>query len=367
MGSKRPTRPTDPTGEPDPAAGEPASEPVAELVVELVDDDAALPGDGPRVAAADRETIGLDGRRPWHIRRLPRGVRIAGALAAVAALTVVAWPTPRSHHPTPSPQPTSVAGNADLTMVRITGTTLTSDSGAGNAVLGLELANGATSPLDIVTADVFDATGTRIGTTSTWPPGTIAADSARSLPMTLPFECDSIAVLPLTIRYSVGAPQDPTMRHSYDVPLAGAVWDRFSHDQAAHCRSGTNDVYVVSVDTTQRPHPVGTGLGFDLTFAFATAGESSWSVDGIIAQSREITVTSPDTPLALTPGRTGTATIHVAFSSCTAPRTWTADWGLFRFAARSTAAGASAASDESFMKTMQPTVLATMVQKACSA
>jgi len=73
MGSKRPTdptHPTHPTGEPDPADNE--------LVVELVDDDAVLPGDGPRIAAADRETIGDDGRRPWHIRRLPRGLRIAG-------------------------------------------------------------------------------------------------------------------------------------------------------------------------------------------------------------------------------------------------------------------------------------------------
>ncbi|MEY9858866.1 hypothetical protein ABH935_004489 [Catenulispora sp. GAS73] len=363
MGSKRPTDPTRPPGEPDPDD----YELVVELVAELVDDDAALPGEGPRIAAADRETIGADGRRPWHIRRLPRGLRNAGVLAAVAALTVVAWPTPRIHHPTPNPLPTSVAVNADLAKVRITGTTLTSDAGAGDAVLGLELANGATSQLDIVTADVFDATGARIGTTSTWPPGTIAAGSTLSLPMTLPFACDSIPVLPITIRYSVGSPQDTNMRRSYDTPLAGATWDRFSHDQATHCRPGTNNVYVVSVDTTQHPHPASTGLGFDLTFAFAAAGEAPWSVDGIIAQSREVTVTSPDTPLPLTPGRTSTATIHVAFSSCTAPRTWTADWGLLWFAARTTAAGTPDTGDQSFMKIMRPTLFATMVQKVCSA
>ena len=157
------------------------------------------------------------------------------------------------------------------------------------------------------------------------------------------------------------------MRHDYNTPLAGGIWDRFSHDQAAHCRPGTNDVYVVSVDTTQHPHPASTGLGFDLTFAFATAGEAPWSVDGIIAQSREITVTSPDTPLTLTPGHTRTATIHLNFASCTAPRTWTADWGLLRFAARTTTAGTPASSDQSFMKLMRPTLFATMVQKVCSA
>ncbi|WP_194916166.1 hypothetical protein [Catenulispora rubra] len=359
MGSKHPT------GEPDPAD----DEPVFELVAELIDDDAVLPGDSPRIAAADRETIGADGRRPWHIRRLPRGLRIAGALAAVAALTVVAWPTPRVHHPTPipSPQPTHVAVNADLAKVSITGTTLTSDAGAGSAVLGLELANGAASQLDIVTADVFDGSGARIGTTSAWPPGTIAAGSALSLPMTLPFTCDSIPVLPITIRYSVGSPQDTNIRHIYVSPLAGHTWDVFSHEQAAHCASATDNVYVASVDTTQRPHTVSTGPGFDLTFTFDSLGEVPWSVDGIISQSPEITVTSTDTPLTVAPGRSGTATIHVHFPSCTAPRTWTADWGLLRFTARAAAAGTPATSDQPFMKIMRPTLFSAMVQKVCSA
>lgn len=359
MGSKHPTDPTRRTGEPDPADDE--------LVVELVDDDAALPGDGPRIAAADRETIGVDGRRPRRIRHLPRGLRVAGALAAVAALTVVAWPTPRIHHPAPSPQPTSVAVNADLAKVRITGTTLTTDDGAGNAVLGLELANGATSPLAIVTADVFDATGARIGTASTWPPGTIAAGSALTVPMTLPFGCAPVPVLPITIRYSVGSPQDTNMRHSYVSPLAGYIWDLFSHEQAAHCAAGTNDVYVASVDTTQRPRNASTGPGFDLTFTFEAVGDARWSVDGIASESPDITVTSTDTPLTLTPGRSSTATIHVRFPSCTAPRTWTEESGLLQFTARTTASGTPAASDQPFMKVMQPALFTTMAQKACAA
>jgi hypothetical protein len=361
MGSKQRGRGSGDSGMPDVgAAGEPDPRDI-ELVVELVDES------GHEFVDEDRETIGADGGRPRYIRRLPRGLRVVGVLAAAGALTVVAWPTSRSHQPTPSPQPTRVAVNADLGEVRITGTTLTSDDIAGNAVLGLELANGAASQLDIVTADVFDAAGSRIGTTSTWPPGTIAAGSAVSVPMTLPFACDAIPALPITIRYSVSSPQDTNMRHAYISPLAGDTWDHFSREQAAHCEAGVNSVYVASVDTTQRPHNVGTGPGFDLTFAFEAVGEAGWSVDEITSDSPDVTVTSADTPLALGPGRSGTVTVHVHFASCTAPRPWTADVGLLRFNARATAPGTAAAGDQPFMKVMQPALFTAMAQKACSA
>ena len=345
----------------------------AELVMELEEDETSLPGTetslpgaDPNFRVGDGETIGgTDLRRSWA-GRFPRGVRVAAALAAVVALTVFAWPTPKTHQPTPKPPPNNMAMNPDLYKVREAGTMLDADHSADHAELVLRLVSSAASPLNIVNADVVDATGARLGTTSTWPPGTIAANDSVSVPMTLPFTCmPSVAVMPISIRYSVSSPQDPNTRHEYVSPLANGNCAVFTRERAAHCSPGTNTIYATSVDTTQSPGGGGAKPGFDLTFSFQTVGTASWSVDGFTTDSPDIQVSTTNTPLALAPGQTGAVKIHVGFASCTSPHAWVADGEALRFNARMTGPGGNG--DQPYMKWMQSGLLGSMVQKACQA
>jgi hypothetical protein len=350
----------------------PAGEP-APIEVELVADE-ALPADGPDAAASALETIRGKGGRSG-IARLPRALKLAGALAAAAALVVAVWPTPARRQAAPRPVPTPSQMDAGLSEVRLAGTTVRTDDGAGHAVLELKLANDAPTRLSVDTVELWDAAGTRIGYTAQWPAGEVGPDSVVFVPVTLSYACDGYGqapVLPLSIRYSVSPPQDPNIRHDYSLPVVGGNWDTFVNGQAAHCGGGTNSVFVSAIDTAQtRKDPNVDPAGrysFDLTFTFQAVGTAPWSLDSIGPAPRGFTITTADLPLALGPGQSGSITTHWRIAGCAPPPEWGSEGTWLEIRTRmsgSAPGGVGPVSDQVSEVVLRSELLTKMVRIAC--
>ena len=229
-----------PGGEPD--AGD--EDCLVELVVELEDDD-ALPGEGPNSATSERETIGVDRDGGGYgalararISRLPRAIRVAAVAALGLAFALTVWPAAGSREAAPQPLPTPSAVNVGLYQVRLSATTLDARDDADHAVLGLQLTNGAAERLEVVSAELWDAVGTRLGSASGWPAGGLGAGTTVSVPVTLPYACDAydfLPVLPVTVRYSVSTPQNPESGREYAAPLTSGLWDAYLRQRATRC------------------------------------------------------------------------------------------------------------------------------------
>jgi hypothetical protein len=350
-------------------AGEPAS-----IEVELVADE-PLPAGGPAAAASGLETIGGDARGRSRTNRLPRVLKIAGALLAAAALAVAVWPTPARRQAAPHPVPTPSAVNIDLYKVQITGTSLDAEENGDHAVMGLELTNHAPDGVSVVSAELWDAIGTRLGYTTLWPAGAVGPRSTVRVPVLLTYTCDTFGqapVLPLSIRYSVSSPQNLNVQHDYSSPLDGGVWNSFTHLEAAHCGQNTDSVFVSAIDTTQGGEDPNVDPGernsFDLTFTFQTAGTAPWSLDAIGDAPSGLAVTTADLPLALGPGQAGSVTTHWRISDCDSPPTWDSGGGVLEIRARMNGpapGGVGPTSDQRSEIVLHSELLARMVRIAC--
>jgi hypothetical protein len=340
-----------------------------EIVIELVDDD-PLPGDGPNSARSERETIGGSADIGSRISRLPRAVRVAGMLAAAVALTVAAWPTTGANQATPQPVPAPSQVNVDLYKVRLGSTTLDAEDGADHAVLGLELTNNATAPLEVVSAELWDAVGTRIGSASVWPAEGLTAGSTMSVPVTLPYACDEftyLPVLPLTIRYSVSTPQNPDAGHDYAYPLTSALWDTYMRQRTMQCAKPDSEITATAIDTTQPIGAPSDPQGFDLSFTIEAAGTTEWSVDKVASTGSDVVITGDALPVAVTSGQTAHVGTHWHLDDCARMPHWNESMTGVEFTAhlKNPAAGHGAPAQQVFIAQLRPGLVAEMLQVAC--
>lgn len=360
------------------AAGEPDPGEV-ELVVELADDD-ALPGETPNTATSERETIGGgdagDGiggiggiGAVARIRRLPRPVRVAGVLAVAAVVALAAWPASGRREAAPRPAPTPSQVNVDLYKVRLGGTSLATEDGADHAVLGLELTNNAATRLVVVSAELWDAVGTRLGSASGWPAQNLDAESTASVPVTLPFACDVygfLPVLPITVRYSISTPQNPDSGHDYAYPLTDGIWDNYMRERAAQCATADDALSAAAIDTTQ---PIGAPTdpnGFDLTFTIESSGSQTWSVDKASASEAGITINEVGMPVTVSPGQTARVSTHWHVDDCAHAARLSSGFGV-DFTAHATDATApkGSATQQMFRAELRQGLVTEMLYRAC--
>lgn len=373
----------DPGGVPDPG----------EIEIELVDDDddydyddlgrpnaldgTAPSGDGPNAATSDRETIGGTGGDEGpgaRLLRLPRAVRVLGVLAAASVLAFAVWPASarRDAAPQPQPLPTPTQVSPDLYKVHLAETSLETDEGADHAVLGLELTNSATARLEVVSAELWDAVGTRIGSSAVWPAAQgLAAGSTESVPVTLPYACDNyeyLPVLPLMIRFSVSTPQNPSVRRDYSYGLTGDVWDSYMRQRAWRCARPDAEVSASAIDATQ---PIGAPTdpqGFELTFTLETGGTGTWNVESAAAADPAVTITGTGLPVPVSPGQTAHVTTHWHLNDCTGRRpAWTQNMSGVKFTARmaNPPPGTGDAAEQVFYAELRPGLVQEMVLMAC--
>lgn len=313
-----------------------------ELVIELVDDD-PMPGDEPNSARSDRETIGGSTDADARLIRFPRGVRIAGVITAAVALTVAAWPAPGGQEAVPQPVPTPPQVNVDLYKVRLGTTTLDAEDGSDHAVLGLQLTNGAAAPLEVVSAELWDAVDTRIGSATMWPAEGLGPGSTVSVPVKLPYSCDDfgyLPVLPLTIRYSISTVQHPDAGHDYAYPLADFLWDTYMRQRVAKCLTADDAISATAIDTTQPIGAPNDPAGFDLTFTVEAAGGTGWSVDEVASTGAGVSVTGDALPVVVSPGQTAHVSTHWHVDDCSHLPRWSEALSGVEFTARPTVAPA---------------------------
>lgn len=356
------------------APGEPAEgapEAPTPIEVELVEED-VLPEDKPNTATSGAETIrgGSAGAA-----RLPRLLRALAALAAGTALTIALWPgpgrsgaAPRPHPPAPASSHSPTAG-ADLDQVRVAGATLSHDT-IDHAVVSLALANAAPTPLVVVNAELWDAIGTRIGYSAQWPAASVDPGGTVTVPLTLPYACSAritVPVVPMTIRYSISAPQDLTVSHNYEYPLTEAVWEEFMQARAGLCAGPAGGVFAASIDTVQPLTTYHDRHGFDLMITFDAVGLPGWRLEGLSAVIPGITVGTSDLPEALAPGQAVRVRTHWHFTDClpTPTSVWTGGLSAVEVTTRATA-GASAGADSLLRVFVQPELLTKMLQAACA-
>ena len=376
----------DAAGEPDPAE--------FELVVELDDefddgfDEERLAEGEPNSAASGFETINGEDAIQSLLGRLPRRLQIVGALAVAVVLAFVVWPTTGARRATPQPNPPPSQVDADLYKVRLSTTSLTDDDSVDHAVLGLELTNGSATQLSVVSAELWDAVGTRIGSATAWPAQALNGGTTASVPVTLPYGCDGqpLPVLPVTIRYSVSTPQDPNVRRDYAYPLSDTLWDDYTRQQTAICAgagsgavtgSGSGAVTgasgsafaVTAIDTTQ---PIGAPTdpqGFDLTFTIEAAGIATWNVEDPASGQTGVTITASGLPVVITPGQTARLATHWHVTDCAHPPAWNGGMGAMDItgAMAGSGPGSSDSSEQTFSATLRPGLVTEMMQVACGA
>ncbi|MBS2535192.1 hypothetical protein KGQ20_20730 [Catenulispora sp. NF23] len=361
----------DAAGEPDPAE--------FELVVELddeFDDERLAEGGEPNCAASGFETIDGDDAVPSLIARLPRGLQIAGALAVAVVLAFVVWPTTGARRATPQPNPPPSQVDADLYKVRLSTTSLTDDDSVDHAVLGLELTNGSATRLSVVSAELWDAVGTRIGSATAWPAQALNGGTTVSVPVTLPYGCDGqpLPVLPVTIRYSVSTPQDPNVRRDYAYPLSDTLWDDYTRQQTAICAgpgavagNSGSAFAVTAIDTTQ---PIGAPAdpqGFDLTFTIEAAGIATWNVQDPASRQTGVTITASGLPVVVTPGQTARLATHWHVTDCTHPPAWNGGMGGVEITGQMAGSGPgnSGSSEQTSLAALRPGLVTEMMQVAC--
>ena len=354
----------DSPGEPDPDE--------LDLVVELVDDE-PLPGEGPNAATSDRETIrsGEDwrGSAMARLRQLPRAIRLAGVCAVAAVFALAVWPTSGRREASPRPIPAPSQVNVDLYKVRLRTTTLETEYGADHAVLALSLTNSAATRLEVVSAELWDAVGTRLGSASMWPAQDLGAGTTVSVPVTLPYACDTygfLPVLPITVRYNISTPQNPDTGHDYAYPLTSSIWDNYMRQRAAQCTSPDAQISASAIDTTQ---PIGAPSdpeGFDLTFTLESAGTTAWSVDKATVSGSGLTVTGEALPVAVNPGLTARIATHWHVDNCDNPPRWSTQMEV-EFTAHATGPpnGGSAAAAQTFIAELRPGLVTAMLYQAC--
>jgi len=352
-----------------------------ELIVELDDVDIdGLPARGVNSAASDFETIdadGLSGARS-RLMRLPRAVRIAGVAVAAVVLTIAAWPTSGARQAVPQPVPTPSPVDTDLYKVGLGQTTLQAEQD-DHATLGLQLTNSASADLTVVSAEVWDAQGTRFGSAATWPAKDLAAETTALVPVTLPYTCSGfghIPVLPITIRYSVSSPLDPNVRRDYAFPLTDYLWEAFTRERITQCVRLSNDpsapndedqVDVAAIDTTQPIGAPSDPQGFDLTFMLEATGKATWELDRVASDSDDVTVTTAETPVAVSPGRGARVTTHWHVKDCARPPAGNPGSGFsdVSFTVREPGATGPGAAGQKFYAQLQQTLIDQMVQVAC--
>jgi hypothetical protein len=351
---------------------EPAGEPEP-LEFELVDDD-TLPGEGPNSVASDRETIGgseEDGRGGGsRVTRFPRPLRIAAVLAVAVALTFAVWPTAGRREATLLPVPAPSLVNVDLNKVQLDGTSLQIPDGADHAVLGLELTNSAPTRLEVVSAELWDAVGTRIGSAAMWPAEGLGGQSTESVPVTLPYVCNDfgfLPVLPMVIRYSISTPQDPTIRRDYAFPLTGPVWDSYMHQREAQCSGSTNAIDATAIDTSQPIGAPSDPQGFDLTLTLEAAGTTAWNVESVKADNPAMTITGSGMPVAVTPGQTASLATHWHLVDCGRRQPPSTEMTGVEFTARMTnpPPGSGVDPQRVFRARLRPGLVQQMVLMAC--
>lgn len=351
----------DQAGDPDPDE--------LEIVVELVDDD-PLPGEGPNSARSERETIDGSAYAGLRIGRLPRAVRVAGVLAAAVALTVAAWPTPGGREAAPQLIPTPSQVNVDLYKVRLGSTTLEAADGADHAVLGLELTNNATAPLEVVSAEIWDAVGTQIGSASVWPAEGMNAGSTVSVPVTLPYACDDFAylpVLPLTIRYSVSTPQNPEAGHDYAYPLTGMLWDTYMRQRTTQCARTDSQITATAIDTTQPIGAPSDPQGFDLSFTIEAAGTTEWIVDRVASMGSDVVITGDALPVVVEAGQSAHVSTHWHLDDCARMPQGNESLTGVEFTAHlsNPAPGHGTSTQQVFFAQLRPGLVTEMLQVAC--
>ncbi|MFD0632888.1 hypothetical protein ACFQ9X_16195 [Catenulispora yoronensis] len=303
----------------------------APIEVELVEED-IIP-DAPNTAASGTETI-RGGSTTWaRLVRLPRALRVVGALAAVAALSIALWPNGArtqsgAHSGTPSAPATSTAQQSevsgDIYKVRVASTELTQDF-RDHAVMDLELANDAHTALSVVNAEVWDSVQTRIGFSSNWPAGDLAPAQATSVPIELPYSCGVLQptpVLPVTIRYSVSTSQDPTISHNYEYPLSQVVWDEFMRARAGLCTGPAGGVFATSVDLAPTTGGYRDSDSVDLTLTMDAVGRPGWNLEALTSSIPGATVTTASLPAALSAGQSVAVLTHWRFTACFDPPDW---------------------------------------------
>ncbi|GAA1970162.1 hypothetical protein [Catenulispora subtropica] len=348
------------------AAGGPAP-----IEVELVEED-VLPEAAPNTAASGLETIGGGFAGPSRLLRVPRALRVLGALAAVAGLTIALWPAPggRPAAKPPVPQTTVTIQppvNVDLYKVRVSGTTLSQDY-RDHAVMGLALANESSSQLTVVTAELWDALGTRLGSSASWPAGYVLPRTSETLPLELPYSCGvpwTTPVLPVTIRYSVSTPEDMTVSHNYEYPLDQPILDAFIQARAGLCTGPAGGVFATSVDMVRQVGDHHDRHGFDLMITVDAAGAPDWTVRAISADIPGVTVTSPDLPIALTTARSAQIRAHWTYADCVSPPQWGDGFSAIQLTARPAGAPATGSGDQHLMVYLRPELLTKMLQAAC--
>lgn len=375
--------------------GDPGGEPgPGEIEIELVDyDDAfdydyaapgrqdaldgtAPPGDGTNAATSDRETIGGsegDDGPGARLLRLPRAVRVLGVLAAASILAFAVWPASARRDAAPHPLPTPTTQlSPDLYKVQLADTTLQTDEGADHALLGLNLTNSAATKLEVVSAELWDAVGTRIGSSAVWPASQgLDAKSTESIPVTLPYACDDygfLPVLPLMIRFSVSTPQNPDVRRDYSYGLTGDVWDSYMRQRARRCARPDSEVSASAIDATQPIGAPSDPQGFELTFTLEAGGTGTWNVLMTAATDPAVTITGTGLPVQVSPGQTAHVTTHWHLDDCTARRpAWTQNLSGVEFTARmaNPPPGTGAAAQQVFYAELRPGLVQKMVLLAC--
>ena len=157
-----------------------------------------LPDEGPNSATSERETIGGDrggdgygagARARFSSCPAPCGPPGSSRWRSFSRSTV--WPAAGTREAAPQPVPTPTPVNLDLYKVRLSATSLDAQDGTDHAVLALQLTNGAPSALTVVSAELWDAVGTRIGSAAVWPAKNLAAETTASVPVTLPYACQT--------------------------------------------------------------------------------------------------------------------------------------------------------------------------------
>ena len=361
-----------PGGEPD--AGN--EDYLVELVVELEDDD-ALPDEGPNSATSDRETIGGDGddyrygAGAWtRIRQLPRTLRVAGVLAVAFAFALTVWPAAGPREAAPQPLPTPSPINLDLYKVRLSATTLDAEDGTDHAVLALQLTNSAAERLEVVNAELWDAVGTRLGSASVWPAEGLGAGTTVSVPVTLPYACDAygfLPVLPITVRYSISTPQNPESGHDYAYPLTSTLWDTYMRQRATQCATPDSPISASAIDTTQPIGAPSDPQGFELTFTVETGGTETWNVETVAATGPAVTVTGSELPVAVSPGQTAHVTTHWHLVDCAHRPAWTQALSSVKFTARmaNPPPGTGDATEQVFYAELRPGLVQEMALLAC--
>jgi hypothetical protein len=360
-----------PGGEPD--AGD--EDYLLELVVELEEDD-ALPDEGPNSAASDRETIGGDRDDDGYLigararfKQLPRTLRVAGILAVALVFALTVWPAAGTREAAPQPVPTPAPVNLDLYKVRLSATSLDARDDTDHAVLALQLTNSAAERLEVVSAELWDAVGTRLGSASVWPAEGLGAGTTVSVPVTLPYACDVygfLPVLPITVRYSISTPQAPESGHDYAYPLTSTLWEAYMRQRAAQCATPDSPISASAIDTTQPIGAPSDPQGFDLTFTIESAGSMAWSVENVASSRPGATITGTGLPVMVASGQPARVSTHWHVDDCAYVPRWSQDMGV-DFSARpaNPTVGTGAVAGQVFRAVLRPGLVLEMLQEAC--